>query len=81
MIERTADEVELAGQLEALHRADSLAAVQQQLRPQSHPDFNGCDCVECGEPLPQVRLEYSWVRCAPCQGAIELRLKQQRRQW
>jgi hypothetical protein len=75
MIERTADEVELAGQLEMLQRAGGLAAVREALRPQAPAGVTVCACIGCGEPLPAVRVAYRWVRCAPCQDEVEKRLK------
>jgi len=79
MIERSADELEMAGQLEELERERGRAVVRDALRPVKHPDFNGSDCVDCGDKLPPVRLAYKWVRCAPCQSEIERRLKLQGR--
>jgi hypothetical protein len=79
MIERVADEVELAGRLEMLQRAGGLAAVREALRPQVPAGVTVCDCIGCGKPLPTVRVAYKWVRCAPCQGELEKRLKLQGR--
>lgn len=61
------DEGEIAGELEEMDRLRGRAAVDAANAPQKHPDFNGSDCVECGDALAPVRLAYKKVRCAPCQ--------------
>lgn len=75
MIERSADELEMANQREEEERAQGRARVTEALRPVEHPDFDGIHCVDCGDELPGVRLAYKWVRCAICQAEIERRLK------
>jgi len=77
--ERVADEGEMSSNLQALAVGIRQAAAQQLLRPQTHPDFNGRDCVDCGTPLPGIRLAHKWVRCAPHQAELEARLKRQGR--
>jgi RNA polymerase-binding transcription factor DksA len=41
--------------------------------PESHPDFNGRDCVDCVEPIPAERRQLGKVRCVGCQGVLERR--------
>lgn len=74
MSERSADELDTADQLQERDRADGLARVREQL-VQRHPNFNGVDCIECGDPLPAVRLAYKRVRCTPCQQEEDNRQK------
>jgi hypothetical protein len=71
MTEKSADVLDTASELQDLMNIDARAAVAAADRPQSHPDFNGRDCVECGEALPGVRLAYKRIRCAPCQTEVE----------
>ena len=49
----------------SIHRAAILSA------PQSSPNFNGCDCVRCGDPIPEKRLALGRIRCIECQTALE----------
>jgi hypothetical protein len=69
--ERSADVLDTAAELQEQMNADARAAVAAADRPQTHPDFNGSDCVECGEALPGVRLAYQRIRCMPCQAEVE----------
>lgn len=52
-----------------------LADIQRRARalnaPESHPEFNGTDCVTCGEIIPLARRELKKVRCVDCQGLLE----------
>lgn len=79
MIERTADELETADQLQELGRADGLARVRDALKAEHHPDFDGVNCVSCGDELAPVRIAYKRVRCAACQTEIERQEKMRRR--
>lgn len=49
----------------------ALDAVRKGLLPQSHPDFDGKHCVECGNLVPFKRLEMGRIRCVGCQNAQE----------
>lgn len=79
-MERTADELDMAADLQQRANDDGLARVRLQL-VQSHPDFDGVHCIEpdCGEELPAVRIAYKRVRCAACQTEVERREKLGRR--
>lgn len=37
------------------------------LAPQTHPDFDGVHCVECGDDMPPERLAWKRVRCTSCE--------------
>lgn len=74
MSERTADILDTAPDLQERANAEGLARVRQQL-VQTHPNFNGVDCIGCGDPLPAVRLAYKRVRCTLCQTEEDNRLK------
>lgn len=78
MSERS-DELEAADGLQEQARGHGLAVVRDALRAEHHPDFNGHDCVACGDPLPDVRIADKRVRCAPCATALEKRQKLGRR--
>ena len=49
---------------------------QLKLKPESHPSFNGIDCVDCDEPMLPERLRMRRVRCTPCQDILEQRARQ-----
>lgn len=53
----------------------ALAKVKAQLGPESHPDFDGESCVECGNEIPEGRLALGKVRCVHCQSKLENRGK------
>jgi RNA polymerase-binding transcription factor DksA len=66
------DEVDLA-QMQAQNQLDALlAAHQEKMKPETHPDFDGESCIECGNTIPQGRLAIGKIRCVECQRALEL---------
>lgn len=66
-----ADLIDDAQDKEFMERESSLAAALQKLKPQTHPDFNGSDCVDCSDPMPDVRLRMGRIRCVYCQELLE----------
>lgn len=49
-------------------------ALQKQVgksAPESHPDFDGVNCIACNEPIVPARLMLHKVRCVPCQELLE----------
>jgi RNA polymerase-binding transcription factor DksA len=76
MSERS-DELDIAADLQQRSNDEGLARVREQL-VQKDPRFNGVDCIECGDPLPAVRLAYKRVRCTPCQQEADDRAKMRR---
>ncbi len=55
---------------------NSLTANSKALRPQKHPDFDGENCVDCGDKMVPERLAFGRVRCTLCQTEIERRQQQ-----
>ncbi len=51
----------------------ALRAQVGKSAPETHPDFNGKDCVDCEELIPPARLALGKVRCVECQGILERR--------
>lgn len=72
--ERMADPMDASTALEMMDTNVRIAA-QRALanRPESHPDFDDINCVECGEEIPAKRLAMKKVRCTICQSALEHR--------
>lgn len=65
------DENERASLVEQAFNSASVAEVRMRLAPESHPHFNGRDCVDCWDELPAERLADGRVRCVSCQTALE----------
>lgn len=71
-----ADEIDDAQTVNELHQEVSLAEARAKTAPETHPDFDGKHCVECGEEIPPGRLALGKVRCVECQTVIEKKAKQ-----
>lgn len=69
--EPSADDNDRASNAEFSHNQDSLERIRALAKPESHPDFDGRHCVDCGEPIPKQRLVLGKVRCVSCQQGIE----------
>ena len=65
------DEVDQAAVLQDSFNQQGIQRCAQQNGPETHPNFNGADCVDCGDPLPNARLLWRKVRCTSCQTALE----------
>jgi phage/conjugal plasmid C-4 type zinc finger TraR family protein len=66
-----ADESDRASAIEAAFNADALRDARRKTQPETHPDFDGKHCVECGEIIPKARLALGRVRCVECQSVLE----------
>jgi RNA polymerase-binding transcription factor DksA len=64
---------EHAAWLDEMARASGEAAARKANAPQTHPDFDGEHCVECGDDMPRERLAIFKVRCVLCQTRLERR--------
>lgn len=69
------DTSDRATAIEMSFTAESLRAAREKCRPETHPDFDGSSCVECGEVIPKARLKLGRVRCTACQEILEKKLK------
>lgn len=74
-IERSADELDIASELEMAFSEKAQEAIVLRLRPEKHPDFNGKDCIICEEPLPELRIAMGRIRCVACQQRKEAKEK------
>lgn len=70
-----ADIADIAQERVEEHLAKSLAAQIGKSAPETHPNFNGLDCVDCEDPIPEARLAHGRVRCVACQTRLEQRRK------
>ncbi len=69
------DQSDRASLIEAAFTEESIEIARKAMAPETHPDFDGIHCVECGEEIPDIRLRLGKVRCVECQSAIERRHK------
>lgn len=76
MQERHSDPLDEAAALSASMTDAAIAQARRANEPESHPDFDGESCVDCGDTIPDGRLALGKVRCVNCQSKLELRRKQ-----
>ncbi len=76
MFERHADPIDEATALAASLTEGAIAAARRANAPETHPDFDGESCIDCGDTIPEGRLELGKIRCVVCQGKLEHRQKQ-----
>lgn len=63
--------MEIASEIEQTQRDLAAKRVADQNKPQTHPDFDGANCVRCEEPIPTARLAMGRVRCTACQTLVD----------
>ena len=69
--EKYADELDRASMIQERLNEEALETVKRRNQPETHPDFDGATCIECGDDLPQVRLGLGKIRCVACQSVRE----------
>ena len=74
LIEKSADENDMASDMEEAFRERAIEIVQLNLK-QHHPDFDGVNCLDCGETMIELRLTMGRIRCVYCQGIEERKQK------
>ena len=74
MSDRSADSFDIASEYEDKFREEAIQAVRAKAL-EKHPDFDGCNCVDCGLDIPAERLKLGAYRCVPCQTDRERRSK------
>lgn len=65
------DEGDIASALERGYINQALQRHKEKLAPETHPDFDGETCIDCGNDIPEVRLKMGKIRCVPCQEKLE----------
>lgn len=78
MFERLPDDADEAANFESMFRDKSVLKIQELVKPQTHPDFDGKDCLECSDPMPAARLLAGRIRCTRCETIVEKRNKLRR---
>lgn len=69
------NEFEMAEALREGEIIASIARSQQALAPETSEDFDGENCVDCGNEIPAERLAMKRIRCTHCQGLKERRTR------
>ena len=69
------DEGDLASAYERGFIQDALNRHKEKLAPETHPDFDGENCIDCGVDIPVFRLNIGKIRCVDCQDKLEKRKK------
>ncbi|HDR9103584.1 TraR/DksA C4-type zinc finger protein [Paraburkholderia sp. A3RO-2L] len=75
MFERHADPIDEAAALAATLTEGAIAAARRANAPETHPDFDGETCIDCGDDIPKERLALGKIRCVHCQTIKERRQK------
>lgn len=70
------DEADQASLFQIAETEQALASIRNKVAPESHPDFDGFSCVDCGDDIPSDRLKLGKVRCVHCQTSLEEKAKQ-----
>jgi RNA polymerase-binding transcription factor DksA len=65
------DEADQASMIQMAENKQALAKVKARLAPETHPDFDGKNCIDCGDKIPKARLDMGRMRCVHCQTSIE----------
>lgn len=65
------DIIDIANAFQARLNSDAEARARGKSAPEAHPDFNGLNCVDCGDGIHPVRLAAGRVRCTECQDFLE----------
>lgn len=65
------DQLDEASEIEIAQRHSAIQDSVKQNLPQTHPDFDGESCLECGDSIPAARLAMGKIRCVYCQGSYE----------
>jgi RNA polymerase-binding transcription factor DksA len=70
-----ADTIDDAQAYNEVYQKVSLDNFRARLAPEVHPDFDGINCVDCGDTMPKQRLVLGRIRCVECQQERESREK------
>ena len=69
------DIIDTANAFAARLNDDALDRARGKSAPETHPDWNGLNCVDCGDEVHRVRLALGKVRCMSCQDVLEKQAK------
>ena len=66
-----ADPIDIANDRAAAFTENAERRARGKSGPETHPDFDGRNCVDCGEAIPAARLALGKVRDVECQQKLE----------
>jgi RNA polymerase-binding transcription factor DksA len=66
-----ADPVDIANEVVEACLAEAEARARGKSAPETHPDFDGFHCLDCGDEIPVLRLRLGRIRCVDCQTRLE----------
>lgn len=69
------DPLDVAAESQDAVNKAGIARAQAAANPKVPDDFDGENCVECGQGIPQARLDLGKFTCVSCQTKIEKRQK------
>lgn len=69
------DEGDIASALERGFITQALNRHKLKVAAETHPDFDGESCLDCGAAIPLLRLQMGRMRCVDCQAELERRNK------
>lgn len=75
--ERYSDEIDRAGDLTRIVAEEGVKKVLHSIE-KAPADFNGVNCIDCDNDIPEDRLKTGAFRCIYCQQAHEFRSKNHR---
>ena len=73
--EKFSDQLDHASALQDAMNEEAIAKYRNLNKPESHPDFDGETCVQCGADMPIERLNLGKIRCFDCQTVLEAKNK------
>ncbi len=65
------DETDYAQHLQLTEQANLIKKALQMNKPETHPDFDGVHCIECGIVIPEGRIKLKKMRCVDCQEEVD----------
>lgn len=69
------DEIDKANALAQVFTDRSVMAARGKAAPEQVVAADGSwphpDCIDCGEPIPPLRLQLGKIRCVDCQAVLE----------
>lgn len=71
MSEKVTELVDQAQLQQMENERRALDKVRASLGPETHPDFDGKHCLDCGETIPAKRRMMDKIRCVRCQDTLE----------
>lgn len=78
-MDKYADPLDKASDLASMYNEQGLAEVQRKNAPEQTQNPDGTwphtECVDCGDDIPEGRLQLGRVRCISCQDIKERRAR------